>query len=78
MNECSEVSWALLDAYLIWVEANSRNPVDHQTARQFVLTQMPDESITVIDNVAHSLCERARRNEGTKVTRNACEKSKAA
>lgn len=61
MSECTEVAWAMLDAYFIWVEANSRRPADHQTAREFVLTRMPNESITVIDNVAHSLCQRARK-----------------
>lgn len=54
MTECEEVARAMYPAYAEWLErTNHLRTMD--AARAFVREQMPDEGVTIRDNVAQAL-----------------------
>jgi hypothetical protein len=54
MTECDEIAEGMVDGYETWRRRNLRaNVMD--AARDYVRSQMEDESHVIIDNVAYSL-----------------------
>lgn len=54
MSECEEHARDMLGDYLSWLEYTD-SPNDFRSARDYVRMKMPNETITVQDNVAESL-----------------------
>jgi hypothetical protein len=59
MTECDEVARGMRDAFLDWIRAEGRE-LTHYAARRFVTRQVPDETVTIRENVAISLFADAR------------------
>jgi hypothetical protein len=59
MSECAEVAASMLSGYLRYVASTTGNN-DWYSARDYVRMQMPDETVTIRDNVAQSLIEQGQ------------------
>jgi hypothetical protein len=60
MTECDEVAATMYPNYCLWLfYFGDGNSMD--AARKYVNEKMPDESVTIVDNVAQSLFEKLRK-----------------
>lgn len=64
MTECDEVAETMVPGFLEGLRATDASP-SMDAAREYVRKQMPDEGMTLRDNVAYSLYHDARRALGT-------------
>jgi hypothetical protein len=58
MTEFDEIAESMRDAFLAWIRDEDRELTNY-AARRFVTRQMPDETLTICENVAVSLYESA-------------------